>query len=437
MKQRAISTLIVAVCFLVALAGCQGLFQKGSQGTDSKAKASEAGLDNADKTEAEPARPGEAQGFAPGRGRAWNSADRAVGRGRARYRALDLSPAEVQSFEIETVKAAYRQVRSLHLAMGKVLAPQTRMAIVSYAFPARISGIHVNIGDWVEKGQTVLTLQSEEVGHAKSEYYKAIADLELAKSNYEREKRLFDRGVGAQKNTLTTEAGYKVAQASLDAAEKKLHVLGFSEDEVRAISRTHQINPEISLFAPIRGKVIEHHAVLGGMIDQSSEPLTIMDPTVLWVDAQIFERDIAKIRVGQDVQITLPAYPGEVFRGKLSYISEVLNEETRTVTVRTEVQNRGFKLKAGMFADVAISLNGPQMFLTVPAEAVLDDDNDKIVFVRAESQFAPRIVTVGLAQNGFCTIAEGLREGELVVTKGNYMLKSKLYDELLKKAGVH
>jgi len=222
----------------------------------------------------------------------------------------------VQSLGIATVKAAYHSMRSIHSAMGKVLAPQPRMAKVSYAFPARISAVHVKIGDWVEKGQPVLTVQSEEVGRAKSEYYKAIADLELARQNYEREKRLSTRGVGAQKNTLAAEAGFKVAQASLDAAEKKLHVLGFSEAEVRSIAETHQVHPEIKISVPISGRVIEHKAILGSMVDQTTDLMTIVDPTVLWVDAEVFERDIAKIRIGQEVQVSVLAYPGEVFRGK-------------------------------------------------------------------------------------------------------------------------
>jgi cobalt-zinc-cadmium efflux system membrane fusion protein len=429
--QRPILMFLGVACSLGILAGCRESFEKRKQKNESQVETSGQPFSLSESSEAGEDISGQELG--PSRG------DRIPGRGRlrARHRPLSLSPAEVQSFGIETQKVSYRQVQSLHLAMGKVLAPPTRMAKVSYAFPARISGIHINIGDWVEKGQRVLSLQSEEVGRAKSEYYKAVADLTLAKSSFEREKRLFDRGVGAQKNTLATEAEYKVAQANLDAAEKKLHVLGFSEEDVKVIAQTHQINPEISLFAPIRGKVIEHHAVLGGMIDQSSELITIMDPTVLWVDAEIFESDIAKIHIGQRVRITLPAYPGDSFKGELNYISEILNEESRTITVRTEVQNREFKLKAGMFANVAIYLNSPQMLLAVPADAVLDDENDRIVFVKSGDLYFLRAVSVGHAQNGFCTIADGLQSGEIIVTKGNYMLKSKLYDEALKKSGVH
>ena len=361
------------------------------------------------------------------------------GRGAGRFRGgfIELTPAEIKDLGIATGKVTYHSMRSLHSAMGKVLAPQSRMAKVSYAFPARISTVHVNIGDWVEKGQPVLTLESEEVGRAKSDYYKAVADLELATQNYEREKRLFARGAGAQKNALSAEAGFKVAQTTLEAAEKKLHVLGFSEAEVRSITETHQIHPEIRVSAPISGRVIEHKAILGSMVDQTTDLLTIMDPTVLWVDAEVFERDIAKIRIGQEVQVTVLAYPGEVFRGKISYISETMNPETRTLNVRTEVQNRDFRLKHGMFADVSIILNGSLRVLNVPAEAVLENNNQDVVFVKTGDQYFPRVVSVSAEQNGSCAIAEGLEEGEVVVVKNAYALKSKLYDELLKKSGVH
>jgi cobalt-zinc-cadmium efflux system membrane fusion protein len=436
MKTRIFLKLTV-LWWLVVTVGCQSRRTTADDASArTKDQASRAGAE-AEQAASLGEPPGRFRRTPPGRGLGRILGGQGAGRGRLPYGSIELTPAEVQSLDIATAKAAYHSMRALHSAMGKVLAPQPRMAKVCYAFPARISAVHVKIGDWVEKGQPVLTLQSEEVGRAKSEYYKAMADLELASQNYEREKRLSTRGVGAQKNTLAAEAGFKVAQASLEAAEKKLHVLGFSEADVRSIAGTHQVHPEIKVSAPISGKVIEHNAILGSMVDQTTDLMTIMDPTVLWVDAEVFERDIAKIRIGQDVQITVLAYPGEVFRGKISYISETMNPETRTLNVRTEVQNRDFKLKHGMFADVSIILNGGLRVLTVPAGAVLENNNQDIVFVKTDGGYAPRIVTVSAEQNGNCAIAEGLREGEEVVVRNAYLLKSKLYDELLKKAGVH
>jgi len=350
---------------------------------------------------------------------------------------VTLSEEERRAVKIETLKATLKPLKSQLQALAKVFAHPQKKAIVSYAFPARISRIHIRIGNWVKTGQELITLQSEEVGTAKSEFYKAQADHELAKVNFERQKRLFDRGVGAQKDFLAREAEFKVAGTNMNAAEKKLHVLGFTEEQVKAIAETHQINPIITLFAPISGKIIEINAVLGAMVDQATEILTIMDPTLLCIDAEIYENDIAKIRIGQEVEVSVPAYPGETFLGKTSYISDVLNEETRTITVRTEVMNKDFKLKPGMFAEIKISLNHQSKALVLPEEAILDDKGDNIVFIKRNGKYFPIIVEIGAKEKGYIEIIRGLQEGDEVVIKGNYQLKSKLYDEILKKAHVH
>ena len=368
-------------------------------------------------------------------------AQRALGtRGRRGWGANDvveLSEAELKMIEIQTEKAKFQSMRSHLTAMGKVLAHPLRKAIVSYAFPARISQIHVRLGDWAKAGQKLVTLQSEEVGNAKSDFYKAMADHELAKVNFEREKSLFDRGVGAKKNYLAAEAELKVTEASLTAAHKKLHVLGFTEEQVQAISETHQISPVITLYAPIRGKIIDSKAVLGAMIDQGTEILILLDPTLLCIDAEIYEKDVAKVRIGQDVEISVLAYPGESFMGKIRFISDVLNEETRTITVRTEVENTEYKLKPGMFADIKIYLNHQTEVLVVREEAILDEKDKKLIFLKKDGKYLPVIVEIGIKEGGYVEIINGIQAGDEVVIKGSFQLKSKLYDEILKKAGIH
>jgi cobalt-zinc-cadmium efflux system membrane fusion protein len=193
----------------------------------------------------------------------------------------------------------------------------------------------------------------------------------------------------------------------------------------------------ITLFSPISGKVVQYNVVLGGMVDQASEILTIMDPRLLCVDAEIYERDISKIKAGQNVDVSVPAYPDEKFQGKIGYIGDVLKEETRTITVRTEVENRDTSLKPGMFANITVFLNHQNRALALPREAILDDQNDKMVFVKRDNLFFPQLIDIGTNENGYVEIVGGLEEGDEVVTKGNYQLKSKLYEEILKKAGVH
>jgi membrane fusion protein, heavy metal efflux system len=350
---------------------------------------------------------------------------------------ITLSEQEKTAITIETTPVTLGPIKSHLTALGKVMAHQHRKAIVSYAFPARIAEIHIRIGDWVEKGQALITLQSEEVGNAMSEFYKAGADFELARVSSERQKRLFERGVGAEKDSLAAQADLKVAEANLNAAEKKLHVLGFNEAQVKEIAESHQVNPVITLFSPIPGKIIQQNAILGGMIDQGTEILVILDPRLLCIDAEIYEKDIPRMRIGQTVEVKVPAYPNESFQGQTRYISDVLNPETRTITVRTEVPNPDLKLKAGMFADMQIALNHSLQALLVPRDSVLDDKGETIVFVKSGNGYRLQVIELGARENGFFEVSKGLSEGDEVVIKGAFQLKSKLYEEILRKGHVH
>jgi cobalt-zinc-cadmium efflux system membrane fusion protein len=385
--------LILAVAVAAAGMSC-GQRQEAAQEQNLTQSQETAAGENTERSQGIPLRKGEGP-RAGGRG-----LGRTNGRGMNRTDGIMLSDQEQEAVKVRTTQVSYQPLKSGLTAMGKVIARQNNKAIVSYAFPARISQIHIRIGDWVKQGQRLVTLQSEEVGNAKSDFYKAQADHELAAVNYERQQRLFDRGVGAQKDSLTAEADLKVAQASLDAAEKKLHVLGFSEQEIETINKSHQINPIIALYAPIAGKVIQNNAVLGSMIDQATEILVLLDPTVLWIDAEIYEKDIAKVQLGMTVELNVPAYPGDTFSGKITYIGDVLKEDTRTITVRSEVENRDYKLKPGMFANIQIALNHQSRALVVPQEAVLEDKGDKIVFIKRGEQFFLQVVHTGARDNG-------------------------------------
>jgi len=349
-------------------------------------------------------------------------------------KSVKLSEREKEALKIETTPVSYRNIQTRVTANGKIIPPNNRMCVVSYAFPARVSKIIVKVGDWVNKGSPLIVLQSEEVGKSRAEFFRARADLELAQANFERQKRLFERGAGAQKDYLAAEAELKMARANLEAGEKKLHLLGFSEEDVKQIAETHQINPIITLYSPIRGKVVGNKVVPGEMVDQAKDMMTILDPRILWVDAEIFEKDISKIRLGQNVEINVPAYPEKTFLGKVSYIGDVLKDETRTITVRTEVENPDLKLKPGMFATLKINLNGDRPVLAVPEDAVCDQQGEKFVFIPKGEDFELRKVVLGAKQDSYYEVVRGLKEGELVVTTGSFQLKSKLLEEILKEA---
>ena len=203
------------------------------------------------------------------------------------------------------------------------------------------------------------------------------------------------------------------------------------------LAETHQINPFITLKSPLAGRIVKREATLGAMVDQSADLFTIMNLSTLWVDADIFEKDLANIREGQKVEIRVPAYPDEVFQGNISYIADIFNEETRTVTVRTLVKNKDSKLKVGMFADIRILTPGGGDVLVVPIEAVLDDGTEKVVFVKEGDGFRRQVVQVGVQSGGVIEVIVGLRVDDEIVVRGNFQLLSEFKRKELERTGVH
>lgn len=350
---------------------------------------------------------------------------------------ISLSPEECDAAGLRCVKAELRHCPCVLKAAGKILVPPPRTAMLSYFLPGRIAQVHVQVGDRVKKGQPLVTIECGEVAEALSDFFKAMASHDLAQLNLDREKKLAADGLGARKNLAAAETEAKVAEASLEAAEKRLHILGFNEDQVKDVGRSHKISPAMTLYAPMDGKVIRSAAIVGAMVDQSKEILTVVDPTLLWVDAELYERDVAKARVGQEVEVVVPAFPHEQFSGKVCYIGDTVNEETRTITVRTELRNDEERLKAGMLADVSLfyGQNGP--VLTVPEAAVLEEGRQKIVFVRTPAGFVRRVVETGGADGSYQHVLSGLAAGEEVVVEGNHQLKSKLSEAALRAAHLH
>jgi cobalt-zinc-cadmium efflux system membrane fusion protein len=359
---------------------------------------------------------------------------RRTGRGWGRHNVL-LTPDEERMVHVSTVEAEYRPLRSRLQAMGTVYAPPDRKAVVSSAFAARVGEVLVRLGQWVRLGQPLVVLNAETIGEAKSAYLKAHAALELAESSYEREERLLARGVGARKAFLAAENQRKLARSDLESAEKRMRVLGLSEAEVEAVRTSGDVDTRITLYAPIAGKVTDTTPVVGSMADPSTTLLTIVDPRTLCVDAEIYERDLAKLHAGQEVAVTVPAYPGETFRGRIGYIGDEVKAETRTITVRTEVENASERLKPGMYADVKLFLEEEAPALALPERAVLDNLGEKMVFLKTEEGYLPQAVQVGTRQGGYVEIVRGLEEGDEVVLEGNYQLKSKLLEAALQGVG--
>lgn len=183
----------------------------------------------------------------------------------------------------------------------------------------------------------------------------------------------------------------------------------------------------LELKSPIDGLVVDRKASVGELVGKEKEIFTISDPTDLWVIAEIKERDIGAVKVGQDASFTVLAYPAETFRGKVVRIANVVETESRTVEARVEVNNADGRLKPGMFADVEIVTTVLQNVIVISDKALQTERDNQIAFVVLNgNKFQKRPVKVGMEQRGRVQVLEGLKVGEKVVTDGSFILKSEM-----------
>ena len=200
-----------------------------------------------------------------------------------------------------------------------------------------------------------------------------------------------------------------------------------AEAIVALVDSPEMLNKPLELKAPIEGDIVERQGTVGEILDKGKELYTISDLKKIWVVADVNPNDIAAVGTGQPALIHALPYPTETFPGAIALVSPEVDEKSRTVKVRVEAENPGAKLKPGMYADVEIVTNVLNSVLTVPDEALQKMDDDVIVFIAGDrGTFTKRAVTTGAAQDGATEILDGLKDGERVVTKGSFLLKSEL-----------
>ena len=198
-------------------------------------------------------------------------------------------------------------------------------------------------------------------------------------------------------------------------------------DVLGLVQTPELLGKPLELKAPIDGVITERKSTVGELVGKETEIYTISDPADLWVIAEIKERDIGAIEVGQNASFTVLAYPDEGFHGKVVLIGNRVEAESRTMEVRIEVDNTGGRLKPGMFADVEIVTMIRQDALLMPDTALQTDGSDQIVFVALDdSRFEKRVVKTGMEQRGRVAVLEGVKQGEKVVTEGSFILKSEM-----------
>ena len=308
---------------------------------------------------------------------------------------------------------------------GKVEANADRIAHVSPRISGKIVAVRASLGDSVTSGQTLVTLDSVELGEAINRYYQSKTKLALAQSNMDRIKNLVDKKIAARKDIFQAETDYKMAQTELHTDEERLSMYGISTADINSENRKR---PLLTVRSPIGGVITEKQAVTGELSDPSKSLYTVADLSSVWVMIDINEKDLAKVRKGQGAVVTVGAFPDHKFKGRITYIADLVNEATRTVKARIVVANPGRKLKPEMFATVELALpaDTPPV-LAVPEEALQEFEGEKVLFVTEDgTEFEPRKVELGRAAGGMAEVLSGLKEGERYAAKGSFLLKSEM-----------
>jgi len=336
---------------------------------------------------------------------------------------------------IETVKVTPSSPKEYIRTTAEIQFNANRVFHIGPRVPGRVVDIFADLGDEVKKGQKLAMLDSVELGNAVSEYLISKTNLSVQKAHFEREEMLWKKKVSSEREMLDAKSAYLRAKAEFEAAENKLHLFGLNEDDINTLrSETHSITA-FPLLSPFSGTVVQKHLALGEMEEPSAQLFTVADLGVLWIILDIYEKDLTKINIGQEVKVSVSAYPDIYFPGKISYISDIMDERTRTVKVRVELDNSKRKLKPGMFATAEIATGGAlpgRKELIIPCSAIQNYEGGKVVFVAiGDYSYKMKEVRAGNESNEHVEILEGLTEGDEIVTKGAFYLKSELQKEML------
>lgn len=290
----------------------------------------------------------------------------------------------------------------------------------------RVNG---ELGQAVQRGQTMAVVFSDELAMAQSRYLAAQADLEEHHKHHARTLRLVEIGAASREEFEQATAKLKTAESEVASMRQRLLLLGLTPQRVGSLKNASQVSSEVSLPAPVSGTVIARSANPGEVVEANKEILRVADLSTVWVIAQVYEKDLGLIRVGSGASVTSQAYPDRIFRGRVSYVDPALDPATRTAQVRIELANPRQVLKIGMYVSVAFATTGGAESTSpvVPAAAVQNVNNQQVVFVATADPnvFVMRPVQLGPQAGGNYPVLAGLTVGERVVTEGSFMLRAE------------
>jgi membrane fusion protein, heavy metal efflux system len=333
---------------------------------------------------------------------------------------------------------------------GTVEADVARVSQVRPLGRGVVQSLLVQVGEEVKRDQPLLTYDNIELGERISEFLSERATLRQAETDREVKRRAADRGEALFKTEAIAEQTLELRRAEFRSAEalvasgqarvarveEQLHRFGLSDSDLERLAAgdgtVHRTNSQATLRSPIDGIITRQNVAVGELVDPARDLFTVANISTVWVQGDVYEKDINRIAPGVTVPIRVDAFPDRTFEGKLTYISDLIDPATRAAKVRCVVSNPQGMLKLDMFARLSIPTNERQTASVVPAEAVQRIDDKPVVFVQrpaTPTRFERRDVTLGPTVGALTAVANGVKPGERVAAAGSFYLKTALLRE--------
>jgi len=308
---------------------------------------------------------------------------------------------------------------------GSIEVKQNLLARIGSPVQGRIIEIKGELGKTVKQGDVLAVINSTELAKQQLAYIKAVQMVELKTKAYERAVLLFDADVVSEAQKLQRKTELSAAKADMEASKDQLFVMGMTIDEIEAIQSEIQIDATTNIVAKIDGKIIKKNVNVGQVVDPTEDIFTIAMLNEVWGVAQVPERQIGFLKEGDDLLIDVPAYENKSVEGKITYLGDIVDPVTRTVTIRTEIDNAHGLLKPDMLITMKVSGKSIEK-VGVPINAIVSIDDIPNIFVKTgENKFLMRPVTLGVKNKDAVHIDDGLLEGEEVVIDGAFHLNNE------------
>jgi cobalt-zinc-cadmium efflux system membrane fusion protein len=328
-----------------------------------------------------------------------------------------LTAIERANLGLKTEAAERRPFDDVRRLPGVMKATPDRIAVVTSRTPGKVVAIHAALGQQVKKGADLIDVQSVEIEKLETDLLQAENRLRLAQSDAERARALVEKGIAARKDLIAAENQLEGVKNDIEGFIRQLVLLGVPRRAIEQVRRERLVTV-LHIPAPIDGTVVERPAVLGQVVEPVTPLLKLVDTSVLIAQGSAPEDLLRELKVGQPVRVTVAAYPGKRFEGRLTFIHPQIDPERRVAHVWAEIRNPEGQLKEDMFAQLAVVVGGGPEAVVIPAAALMSEGGLEFVFTETPAGFKRTSVLVGARNDQYVEIKQGLSPGAKVVTDG-------------------